>query len=116
MKVVREMYGLMTAENASSVEVISSGMFTQEAKNFAEGKPIDLIDGGQLLRMVEGVRAQPDNQGIEEPTIQEQILAECPRCGSELVERVARRGNNAGKKFIGCSGFPKCRYTQSAFE
>lgn len=34
----------------------------------------------------------------------------CPKCGSELVVRVAKKGANAGKEFLGCSGFPKCRY------
>lgn len=34
----------------------------------------------------------------------------CPKCGSELVLRTARNGANAGQKFYGCSGFPKCRY------
>ncbi|KAB7665878.1 NERD domain-containing protein [Bacillus sp. B1-b2] len=31
----------------------------------------------------------------------------CPRCGSSLVERKRKNGS-----FIGCSGFPKCRYTR----
>lgn len=37
----------------------------------------------------------------------------CPRCGSSLVLRTAHSGNNAGKQFYGCSGFPKCRYTKN---
>jgi restriction system protein len=35
---------------------------------------------------------------------------QCPKCGSELVVRVAKKGANAGNGFLGCSGFPKCRY------
>lgn len=31
----------------------------------------------------------------------------CPRCGGQLVERNGKYG-----KFIGCSNYPKCRYTQ----
>lgn len=34
----------------------------------------------------------------------------CPRCGSTLVTRTAKQGPNAGKTFLGCSGFPKCRF------
>ena len=30
----------------------------------------------------------------------------CPRCKSELVERTGTYG-----KFLGCSSYPKCRYT-----
>jgi len=35
----------------------------------------------------------------------------CPKCGSEMVLRTARRGKNAGNQFWGCSTFPKCRET-----
>lgn len=37
----------------------------------------------------------------------------CPRCGRELVLRTAAKGENAGKQFYGCSGFPKCRYIEN---
>jgi len=35
----------------------------------------------------------------------------CPKCGSELVLRVAKRGANKGNQFYGCSNYPKCKYT-----
>lgn len=31
----------------------------------------------------------------------------CPKCGGELIMREGKYGT-----FIGCSNFPKCRYTQ----
>ncbi|MGR5060813.1 NERD domain-containing protein [Vibrio rotiferianus] len=34
---------------------------------------------------------------------------ECPRCGSEMVLRETKRGENIGKQFWGCSTYPKCR-------
>jgi restriction system protein len=37
----------------------------------------------------------------------------CPRCSSPLVERTARSGPNAGMTFLGCEGFPKCRFVRS---
>jgi len=33
----------------------------------------------------------------------------CPKCGKKMVLRTARQGENAGKKFWGCSNFPECR-------
>lgn len=36
----------------------------------------------------------------------------CPRCGSQLVLRQAKKGKNAGNSFYGCSSFPKCRYVK----
>ena len=33
----------------------------------------------------------------------------CPMCGGELIMREGKYGN-----FIGCSNYPKCRYTQKS--
>ena len=33
----------------------------------------------------------------------------CPRCNSEMVKRVAKKGAYLGQTFFGCSQFPKCR-------
>ena len=33
----------------------------------------------------------------------------CPECGSPLVYKLNRKG----EKFIGCSSYPKCKYTAS---
>ncbi|MHC1479993.1 nuclease-related domain-containing protein [Frateuria aurantia] len=36
----------------------------------------------------------------------------CPRCGGTLLQRQRRRGPRRGERFIGCSGYPACRYQQ----
>lgn len=36
----------------------------------------------------------------------------CPKCSSKLVERVIKKGERQGQTFLGCSNFPKCRYTK----
>ena len=38
----------------------------------------------------------------------------CPKCGSNLVERTAKRGPNAGSTFLGCENYPRCRFTRNA--
>nr|WP_307993154.1 NERD domain-containing protein [uncultured Niameybacter sp.] len=37
----------------------------------------------------------------------------CPKCGSELVLRIAKRGDNSGKQFYGCSSYPKCKFIRN---
>lgn len=37
----------------------------------------------------------------------------CPRCGGQLVMRTASKGNSQGKKFWGCTNYPKCRYIEN---
>ena len=36
----------------------------------------------------------------------------CPKCGSELVMREVKQGARKGSQFLGCSSFPRCRYTK----
>ena len=38
----------------------------------------------------------------------------CPKCGSNLIERIAKKGTNAGTTFLGCSNYPQCRFSTSA--
>ncbi len=111
--IVREMFGVMTAYHATGVIVITFGMFTQEAENFASGKPIDLVEGNQLSLLIQNVRRNIQVAGnikesvpIEEPRI-------CPECGGKLVVRVAKSGKHAGNKFLGCSNYPKCKVIQT---
>jgi len=33
----------------------------------------------------------------------------CPKCGSEMILRTAKKGDNQGGKFWGCSKYPECR-------
>ena len=46
------------------------------------------------------------------PTITEPLTKPnqlCPKCGNLMVLRTAKRGDNKGNQFWGCSGYPKCR-------
>ena len=37
----------------------------------------------------------------------------CPKCGSSMKLRTARRGRNAGNQFWGCPEYPRCRGTRN---
>jgi len=40
-----------------------------------------------------------------------EIGSPCPQCKSgSLLQRAVKNGKNAGKPFIGCTGYPKCNY------
>jgi len=51
VKIVREMYGLLMAEDADRVFIVSVGSYTKDAADFARGKPIELIDGDKLVKL-----------------------------------------------------------------
>ena len=113
--VLQQMFGIMTAEGADEVIIVTSGRFTDEARAFASGKPIQLLDGPNLLKLVKSVQAGRESISKAEPELAP-ILAppRCPRCGEEMVLRTARRGKQAGGTFWGCPGYPACKGTLPA--
>ena len=42
-------------------------------------------------------------------TIASETTPSCPKCESEMIKRVAKKGTRQGQIFYGCSQFPKCR-------
>ena len=66
----------------------------------------------------EKLKAEYDAERSEKPGKPKEFVDQsegmvCPKCGSKLVLRVAKKGENAGNQFYGCSAFPKCRYIQN---
>src|SRR6266487_6106715 len=45
----------------------------------------------------------------EKPAQIQDSAPRCPKCGNEMILRTAKRGDNQGGKFWGCSKYPDCR-------
>ncbi len=104
--VVRSMYGLMSAKRAAGGYVVTSGEFTKPAKDWAKGRNIRLVNGEDLDHWFEKFQTKNfDSWG-------NQVSPNCPKCSTEMVTRVAKRGSNAGTVFWGCTSYPKCRGTR----
>lgn len=56
VKVVREMYGLLMHHQAAAVKIVALGDYTNDARRFAQGKPIELIHGGELIATVRSLQ------------------------------------------------------------
>ena len=113
--VVRELYGVMAAKGAAGGFVVTSGRFTDDARKFAEGRNVHLVDGPKLFSMIKQAKqslaatAQPTTSKPQMATPRAVAATSCPLCSSAMVKRTARNGSNAGNEFWGCSTFPKCR-------
>jgi restriction system protein len=113
------MFGLLTAEKADEAIIVTSGHFTCDAQEFAAGKPIRLVDGPQLLALIQSVQSNPAaadpsplrGEGGRKPD--EVSATACPLCGKPMVLRTAIRGANAGNQFWGCSAYPACKGTRA---
>lgn len=120
VKIVREMYGLMVSEQADRVIIVSIGTYTSDAANFAKGKPIELIDGEKLVQLRRALDQQNNTQDVVDAhenmdSSQTRSCSDpsaspnCPRCGSTMILRTARKGAHAGGQFWGCSRYPQCK-------
>lgn len=117
--VVRELYGVMAANGAAGGFVVTSGRFTPEAKAFAMGRNVTLIDGSGLQLMIG--QAAAARAGNAKATASSPAAAQtaapvpappCPICSSLMVRRTAKRGGSSGSVFWGCGDFPACRGTR----
>jgi len=117
--VVRELYGVMAAQGASGGIVVTSGRFTDEAQDFAQGRNVRLIDGPKLQALLQQVRGarrpaagaghRSDQSAMPVPDVTRNLIPACPLCAKPMTRRVARKGANARGTFWGCTGFPTCR-------
>jgi restriction system protein len=108
---VRELAGAMQKVGATGGVFVTTGAFTQAARQFATGMPIELVDGKALVRRL--------SRGEEEPATQDQPPAEvpvaagvvptCPKCQKSMKLRTTGKGGRPlASPFWGCSDFPRC--------
>ena len=55
--VVRDFYGAMHHEKADKGAIVTTGVFTPQARSWAAGKPISLVDGDEFLTLLKKARA-----------------------------------------------------------
>jgi hypothetical protein len=105
VKPVRELLGVMAAENILEGYFVTTSGYTSEALAFAEGKSMKLFTGDDILARFS---ALPDADHVrivshafrgdfETPT--------CPSCDKKMIRREAE------KPFWGCTSYPHCRQT-----
>jgi len=100
---VRDFYGALADHLAQGKGYfITTNIFTLEAEKFAEGKPIELIDGNTLIKYIR--MAEEKGVNVERKN-KEKI---CPKCGGKLLEKTGKYG-----LFYGCANYPKCEYTEN---
>ena len=109
VSLIREFYGVTVAEGAERGIFVTTGTYTADALAFARGKPLELVDGDALAKLMQGLQSTTPKQAV----MPRAALA-CPKCGGEMVERLAKRGANAGKTFWGCRRYPQCQGARNA--
>lgn len=81
-----------------------------KAELFTEDEVADIIDKLSSERMARTLATRREH--IRSVKERYESTDTCPKCGQALVERTVRKGPRQGAKFLGCSGYPKCRFTR----
>jgi restriction system protein len=104
VSVIRELNGVIAAQEADGGYVVTGGRFTNDAQTFADSCGIKLVDGTKLDNWI---------KNVEDPltTLPCQAASKlsCPVCGAAMAKKVANQGQFRGQPFWSCSTFPKCR-------
>ena len=76
-----------------------------------DGYPVSEIQAFGRASMIprENVKDEDGNFKVKEKAASKSVGRKCPECGSDLVER---KNKFKGTTFVGCSGFPKCRFIE----
>lgn len=119
--VVREMFGILHDRNADEVLIVTTSSFTLDARRFAKGKPISLIDGPKLWELIKtaqnGHVLSESKRHAEPMTVVETPQTrpaspgalQCPRCDGPMFKAVSRKGI----PFWGCHRHPNCTGSRS---
>lgn len=108
VKEMRELFGVMAAEEVGDGIFVTTSTFTEEARQFARGKNIALIDGDDMLKKIQDLKPEDQVHILGLVTEGDFTTPTCPSCGIKMVRRTTQ---TTGQQFWGCVRFPRCRTT-----
>jgi restriction system protein len=110
IKAVQEVMGAKSYYKADEAWVVSNSYFTKAAKELAQKGNVMLVDRDTLIDYilvlnVGSVKPEPLKLAFSSVSSKN---GTCSKCGSPMVLKTGKRG-----EFLGCSSFPKCRFTKN---
>ncbi len=108
IKPVRELYGVMAREGVREGIFLTTGRFTQEAKNFPRGNEMHLWDGPEILKRIQALNEEKRKSLLQLATKGDFRTPTCPSCAIKMTLRASKKD---GEQFWGCYNYPRCRQT-----
>jgi hypothetical protein len=83
---------------------------------FTDAEVEQMVGSLQTGRMPTGLIKGLETRRVHLDSLKERhgSTTRCPKCGSDLIERMVKSGDRAGQRFLACTAFPKCRFTKEA--
>ena len=110
IKPVRGLLGAMASGNVGEGVMVTSGKFTQEARDFARKEKISLVDGAELLVKFADLAPEKAVGLLRFATQGDFQTPTCPTCALKMIPR---KSTTHGRKFWGCRNYPSCKQTFS---
>ena len=102
-KPVRELFGVMAAGGVSEGWFVATGDFVPEALEFARGKNLHLLAGGQFVERINALPSGPRAKLLTAAFQGDCRTPTCPRCGAKMVQQPEPQ------PYWRCSNYPRCR-------
>ncbi|MDP2417341.1 MAG: NERD domain-containing protein, partial [Hydrogenophaga sp.] len=84
--------------------VLTASQVVEITKKIEQGRlAASFKTNREHVRHVKNIFAEKENSNVPS----------CPKCGSTMVLRETKQGQNVGMKFWGCTKFPQCRGTMN---
>lgn len=111
VKDIRELLGTLTTSGIPKGVFVTMRGYSDEARDLGVKHGLVLLDQKQLAELIIGLGP---THGAEVLALLNDPRKFCPKCETEMVLRIAKRGVKAGKHFWGCPNFPRCDGTLEA--
>jgi restriction system protein len=108
IKPVRGLRGAMTSGNVGEGVLVTSGKFTQEARDFARREQINLIDGAELVGKIGELAPEQGLALLKAATEGDYQTPTCPSC---TIKMIKRKSTTRGRSYWGCRNYPACKHT-----
>ena len=112
---IKPVHGLLAKMRSAEVAegmLVTSGKFTQEARDFArKEKTITLVDGAELLVKFAALDPEKGAGLLRFATQGDFQTPTCPTCALKMIPR---KSTTHGRKFWGCRNYPSCKHTFTA--
>ena len=111
VKAIRELYGVMAADQVGYGIFATTSDYTNEATQWVVGKSMQLLSGSNLVTMFNALSEDQLKSHLANGLDGDYSTPTCPNCNQKMVSRTATKGKSAGNSFWGCANYPRCKQT-----